>query len=208
MAQYHFDPETYESLMAEEVPAYPRLQDEVVAATGRRIIHYVLDLGTGTGVTARRVLDAHPGARLVGIDENADMLAAAHKILPAHTDLRLTRLEDPLPTGPFDLVVSALAVHHLDGDGKQDLFHRIAEVLEPGGRLVLGDVIVPDNPDDVVTPIDGVHDKPSTVVEQLAWLENAGFRATTAWIERDLAVLVGDLASQTEGPSETSQGAV
>lgn len=193
MSQFHFQPDTYEALMAEEVPSYDRLQEEVAAAAGREGVARILDLGTGTGVTACRVLRVHPHARLVGVDESLEMLAAAKRILPAEADLRVARLENPLPPGPFDLVVTALAVHHLDGAGKADLFRRVAEVLRPGGRFVLGDLIVPDNANDVVTPIDGVYDKPNTVAEQLAWLRAAGFAVTTAWLERDLAVLVGDL---------------
>jgi tRNA (cmo5U34)-methyltransferase len=73
------------------------------------------------------------------------------------------------------------------------LFVRVARALSPGGRFVLGDVIVPDDPHDVVTPVDGVYDQPSTIDEQLVWLAAAGFVAHMAWRDRDLAVLVGDL---------------
>jgi tRNA (cmo5U34)-methyltransferase len=38
-------------------------------------------------------------------------------------------LEDPLPDGPYDVVVSALAVHHLAAASKADLFRRIAGVI-------------------------------------------------------------------------------
>ena len=193
MSQYHFNPDTYEALMAEEVPSYGRLQDEVAAAASRDRVARILDLGTGTGVTACRVLEVHPHARLVGVDESREMLAAAAQVLPAETDLRVARLEDPLPPGPFDLVVTALAVHHLDGPRKADLFHRVAGVLESGGRFVLGDLIVPDDPNDVVTPVDGIYDKPSTEAEQLAWLRAAGFTAITTWRERDLAVFSSEL---------------
>jgi tRNA (cmo5U34)-methyltransferase len=193
VSQYHFNPETYDALMAEEVPSYHRLQEEVAAAAGRDGVARILDLGTGTGVTARRVLDVHPHARLVGIDESPKMLEVAGRVLPAETDLRVARLEDPLPPGPFELTVSALAVHHLDGAGKANLFRRVAKVLAPGGRFVLGDLIIPDAPSQVVTPVDGVYDKPSTVAQQLAWLGMAGFVSTATWLERDLAVLVGDL---------------
>ena len=193
MSQYHFNPDTYEDLMAEEVPSYGRLQDEVAAAASRERVARILDFGTGTGVTACRVLEVHPHARLVGVDESREMLAAATRILPAETDLRVARLEDPLPPGPFDLVVTALAVHHLDGLGKADLFRRVARILEPGGHFVLGDLIVPDDPNDVVTPIDGIYDKPSTEAEQLVWLRAAGFTAMTTWRERDLVVFSGKL---------------
>lgn len=156
MSQYHFNPETYESLMAAEVPSYGRLQDEIAAASNRRGVGRILDLCTGTGVTARRVLGVHPQARLVGIDVRPKMLAAARRVLPAEAELRVARLEDPLPRGPFDLVVSALAVHHLEGAGKADLFRRVVMALAPGARFVLGDLIVPEDRRDAVTPIDGI----------------------------------------------------
>src|SRR5512133_3705830 len=125
-----------------------------------------LDLGVGTGVTSQRVLTEHPDAQLVGVDESSAMLEHARRALPAG-DLRSARLEDPLPEGPFDLVVSALAVHHLDGPGKADLFRRVASVVVTGGRFVVGDVVVPEDPADAVTPIDAEYDKPSSASEQL-----------------------------------------
>lgn len=53
-------------------------------------------------------------------------------------------------------MVSVLAIHHLDGGGKADLFRRVVSVLAPNGRLVLGDVVVPEDPADAITPVDGV----------------------------------------------------
>lgn len=188
MSDFTWDPDGYLALMASEIADYSALQAQTVAATGtgaRRI----LELGTGTGETARRVLERHPGAQLVGVDGSEEMLAHARARLPG-ADLRLGRLEDPLPDGPFDVVVSALAVHHLDGSGKADLFRRAARVLAPGGRIVLGDLIVPEDPQDVVTEIDGVYDRPSSAAEQLRWLADAGLDARVTWAHKDLAVLV------------------
>jgi tRNA (cmo5U34)-methyltransferase len=191
LAQFHFTPESYLELMASEVPAYGRLQDEVAAAC--RPAERMLELGTGTGETARRVLARVGGGELVAIDASERMLAHARRVLP-EAELRVARLEDPLPEGPFALVFSALAVHHLDGPGKADLFARVARVLAAGGRFVLGDVVVPDDPADAVTPIDGVYDQPSGTGEQLEWLAAAGLRPAVAWAERDLAVMVADRA--------------
>jgi tRNA (cmo5U34)-methyltransferase len=132
---------------------------------------------------------------LVGIDENAAMLAVARTVVPA-ADLRVARLQDPLPEGPFDLVVSVLAVHHLDAAEKADLFGRVAARLAPDGRFVFGDVIVPDDPGDVVTPIDGTYDRPSRADEQLQWLTDANLIAALRWKQRDLAVLIGDRAQR------------
>jgi tRNA (cmo5U34)-methyltransferase len=193
MGQFHWDPDTYLALVHDEVPEYERLQQETAAAAAMGAGR-LLELGTGTGETARRVLERNPTAVLLGLDASAEMLERARVALPAErVELLRSRLEDPLPEGPFDTVFTALAVHHLDGTGKADLFRRVADVLEPGGRFVLGDVVVPEDPADVVTPLDDEIDKPSTAAEQLGWLEAAGLRARIAWGHRDLAVLIGEL---------------
>jgi tRNA (cmo5U34)-methyltransferase len=188
MGQFHWDPDGYLELVRSEVPDYERLQDEVGRASDGIAATRLLELGTGTGVTARRVLDRHPGARLTGIDSSPAMLAKSQ--LP-DADLRVQDLSDPLPDAPFDLVFSALAVHHLDGPGKADLFARVAAALAPGGRFVLADVIVPEDPADIVTPLDDRHyDQPDTVEDQLGWLRDAGFEPRVSWLHRDLAVIV------------------
>ncbi len=107
-------------------------------------------------------------------------------------ELEQANLTDPLPAGPFDLVVSVLAIHHLEGSDKAALFTRIAGVLRPGGRFVLGDVVIPVDPADAVTPGLEGHDRPSTVADQLRWLADAGLNAAEVWSERDLVVLRAD----------------
>ena len=189
MGQFHWDPDGYLEMARAEVPDYDRVQDELARATEGIDARRVLELGTGSGVTSRRVLERHPHAHLTGVDSSEHMLAAAD--LPG-ADLRLQDLRDPLPEGPFDLVFSALAVHHLDTPGKADLFARVAAGLAPGGRFVLADVIVPEDPADVVTPLDPCFDLPETVADLLAWLGDAGLRARVSWQARDLAVIVAE----------------
>ena len=73
-------------------------------------------------------------ARLVGIDESPPMLEQARADLPADRveELRVARLQDPLPEGPFELVFSALAVHHLDGAGSATCSSACAQCSHPG----------------------------------------------------------------------------
>jgi tRNA (cmo5U34)-methyltransferase len=149
----------------------------------------VLDVGTGTGAIALALAD-EAGADVVGLDSSDDALSLARE--NAHRtglEIRLLRgdLRDGLPPGPFDLVVSVLAVHHLDADGKRDLFARIAQVTD---FFVLGDVVVPERPEDAVVEIDWVEDLPSSVPEQLGWLDEAGFDAEASYVRPDLAVFV------------------
>jgi tRNA (cmo5U34)-methyltransferase len=194
MSEWEWDPDTYLAEMAAEIPGYEELQEAVVAAaTGVRATR-VLELGIGTGETARRVRAENPEASWVGIDASEPMLARARERLPG-ADLRLARLEDELPLGPFDLVVSALAVHHLDDAGKRDLFSRVAGVLEPGGLFVLGDVVVPPAGQEGPIYIDWEMDKPDSVDDQLAWLRAAGFDAEASSVRVDLAVFRATLSS-------------
>jgi tRNA (cmo5U34)-methyltransferase len=188
MPQWWWNPGTYLELMSAEIPAFEELQERTAAATEGGDAGAMLELGIGTGETARRVRDVHPNARLTAIDGSAEMLEHARSEFP-DADLRVARLEDEVPDGPFDLVYSALAIHHLDGAGKRDLFGRIAAVLRPGGVFVLADVVVRDDPEDQQTPIDGEYDKPDRLDDQLDWLREAGFEATPVWVHKDLAVV-------------------
>jgi tRNA (cmo5U34)-methyltransferase len=179
-------------MITTDVPEYERLQLELAAASGAGA-ERVLELGTGTGETARRLLEAHPEAVLVGVDASAEMLAVARGSLPvSRVELIVGAIEASLPDGPFDLVASALCVHHLDGAGKADLFSRVLSVLRPGGRFVLADVVVPADPADATTPLTPGFDRPSPLADQLRWLAEAGFEARVAWAAGDLAVVVAD----------------
>ena len=195
VTEWEWDPDTYLAEMAEEIPGYEELQEAVVAACAGIDVGRVLELGTGTGETALRVRAMHPAAEWVGIDASEAMLARARERLPG-ADLRLQRLEDELPSGPFDLVVSALAVHHLDGAGKRDLFSRVARVLRPGGHFVLGDVVVPVSGQEGPIEIDWVMDLPDSVDDQLAWLRAGGFEAEAAGVRVDLAVFRARLSDR------------
>lgn len=197
--QFHLDSATYLAAVRAEVPAYDEFQDAVAEAAGCVAVRRVLELGIGTGETAHRVLQRQPSARLVAIDASTEMVRLASQAFP-EADVRVGRIQDPLPEGPYDLVVSALAVHHLPSEEKVDLFSRVAECLTEGGRFVLGDVVVPERPEDATTPIEPGVDLPDRLVDQLEWLAAAGFAPRVAWKKADLAVIAaapGRKASET-----------
>jgi L-threonylcarbamoyladenylate synthase len=187
--QYHFDASSYADEIREDLPYYDALQDSLAGASGsgaRRI----LELGTGTGETARRLLERHPDASLVGIDENQQMLAVAREALPAsRVSLLAGRIEGALPEGPFDVIASALCVHHLDGLAKAELFERIRDALVPDGLFVLADVVVPVDPALATTPLTPGYDHPSPLADQIRWLAEAGFEPRVVWEQGDLAVV-------------------
>ncbi len=190
--QHHFDPSGYESSVRDNVPDYETLQRTVTEAASERPASRVIDLGTGTGETLRRVAAAHPEATVIGFDAAEDMLAVARDNLPANAELRVGRLQDGLPDGPFDVAVSVLAIHHLDDREKQTLFRAICDQLAAGGRFVIGDLVEPDDPADIVTTRNVGFDKPNSAAIQLDWLRAAGFDVELRWLHRDLFVAVAD----------------
>ncbi len=195
--QFHFDPAGYAEMIHEDIPVYDEFQDAVAAASGSGASR-VLELGTGTGETTRRLLARHPEAEVIGVDESAAMLAAAREALGEdRVSLLVAGIEQPLPEGPFDVVASALCVHHLSGEQKRDLFARVRAVLAPGGRFVLGDVVVPVDPADAVTELTPGFDQPSPLGAQLEWLAEAGLDARVVWEHRDLAVVVASAGAVT-----------
>ena len=90
----------------------------------------------GTGETTRRLLARYPDAELTGLDSQPEMVFKAREL---GIEVRLARMEDPLPDGPWDLVISVLSVHHLTDEQKRDLFRR---VREQSRALVMGDVVI------------------------------------------------------------------
>jgi tRNA (cmo5U34)-methyltransferase len=185
-----FTPDEYPACIS-ELPRYEELQEATAAATGGLEVREILELGTGTGETARRVLAQHPHARLTGLDESAPMLEQAREALPPRQvrELRVGRLQDRLPDGRFELVLSTLAIHHLRPAEKRDLFRRVAEILEPGGRFVLADVVVPERAEDAITPLEEGYDLPDRLESQLAWLREAGLQPQVTWSWKDVAVV-------------------
>ncbi|MQA98930.1 MAG: methyltransferase domain-containing protein [Actinobacteria bacterium] len=184
-----WDSDTYAATIRAEIHDYDELQAQVVRATAGMSPATILDLGVGGGETASRVLQMHPRSRLIGIDSSADMLRGAGLILPRDRVTLVNQdLADPLPDERCDLVISALAIHHLDGSRKATLFRSVAERLTSRGRFVMGDVIVPERDSDALIEIEAGYDFPSSVEEQVTWMTDAGLTAEVVWLRQDLAV--------------------
>lgn len=129
----------YEAQRRRLIPPYDAFYGTAVAALGlaSRPVRRVLDLGAGTGLLARQVAVAHPEAALTLVDGAPAMLAQARDLLGDEATYLTANLADPLPHGgPWDAVVSALAIHHLDDAGKAGPFRRIHADLAPGGVFV------------------------------------------------------------------------
>jgi tRNA (cmo5U34)-methyltransferase len=137
MGQFDWTPDEYLERIRAKVPRYDELQEEAV-----RAIPFpperVLELGMGTGETTRRLIEAFPDAWVIGLDSSPDMVFRARQ---TYDDVQLARMEDPLPDGPWDLVISVLSVADLEDEQQQALFRR---VREHSRSLVIGDAFEGD----------------------------------------------------------------
>jgi tRNA (cmo5U34)-methyltransferase len=77
------DPERYSTEIREEIARYDEPQRRVVEATKDLRPDTILELGTGSGETARLLRALHANARLVDVNSSSQMLAAAREALPA-----------------------------------------------------------------------------------------------------------------------------
>ncbi len=155
------DPDSYLERILEEVPRYEDLQVAALDAVPFEPAR-VLELGFGTAETTQRLLDRFPDVRITGYDSSSEMVFKAREL--GWEDLRLGRIEDPLPDGPWDLVIAVLTASELDPDGVRQLFRR---VRDHSRAVVIGDVLEP--------------------AQAAEWAEWAGGEVT--WAEDGLAVV-------------------
>lgn len=216
------DASVYDPGIEAIVPRYDELHDAILNAPphGRGDPLRALELGAGTGELTAKLLTRFPESTVLAIDHSEGMLAEADRKLATFGDratIRQGAFPDDYPdaTGEYDLVVSSLAVHHLDDATKRDLFDAVLAALAPGGWFLNGDVVrfEADHLEELsdrmirnwvrskgweeaefmdVWKASDDFDDPATLTDQLVWLRESGFEAVTSiWQYYNFAVYGG-----------------
>ena len=126
-----------------------------MVANGRQPVMRFLDLGAGDGGLSAVLLSRYPAAEPLLLDFSSPMLDAAKERLAPITarptliegDLATPAWRDTvLPHGPFDVIVSGFAIHHLEDERKRALYGELFDLLAPGGTFAHIEHIAPDTP--------------------------------------------------------------
>lgn len=175
----------------------------------------VLDLGSGTGLFGAMVAKTFPAARLHLTDISEAMLAQARQRFEGNPRVTYSLQEHSIlsATSEYDLVISALSIHHLEDSDKRTLFQKIYDALCPGGMFInvdqalaptssgeeqyeqkwLEDVKANGASEFTVTQACERmrEDKNALLDDQLTWLEEAGFEDIDCWYKRFRFVVYG-----------------
>jgi trans-aconitate methyltransferase len=208
-------PGAYDRTIATLIPHYGELIGAAASAVNviARTVPAVVDLGTGSGALAQRILKVRPKARLIGVDADASMLEAATRRLRG----RIQTIEENFERVRIpacDIVSASFALHHVPtGRRKSALYKRCHAALEPGGMLVSADCFLAATPKvqrhDRVAWLDHLErtysprqaenflrtwakeDVYFTLDREFDLLKDAGFAVEVTWRKDSFAVVVG-----------------
>jgi tRNA (cmo5U34)-methyltransferase len=164
----------------------------------------VLDVGAGTGIYSGFLLKRYSNADITMIDFSKNMLDEARRKFAYSENIRYVcdnYFTHDYGLEKYDIILSALSIHHLKPDEKRALYGIFCNLLDRNGEFLNADIVsrgVPDidaKYDDQWTRfvkssigkngvlIDSFDkgrelDSPSPAAVQLQWLDEAGFTVT------------------------------
>jgi len=157
----------------------------------------VLDVGAGTGIYSETLQKRYPMAKFTLIDFAENMLELAAKKFANASFLLDDYYTHDYGDQKFDIIISALSMHHLDEIDKQLFYVKLYSLLDNSGELLNADIISSGSAE-----IDTIYDeqwtgfvkanigegeyfdrflkskdvdKPSPLSLQIEWLKKAGF---------------------------------
>lgn len=208
-----------QKLYATNAAFVPLLSQKLMALASLEAHESVLDFGCGDGVLTKQIQETQVSGRVVGIDNQEDMIAAARRL--GIVDARLVsaqnlRDEADLQKNEFDVVITNAVLHWIPDLANMDdpyILKAIAKALKPTGRFV-GEFGAFQNINEIVSTIclslihHGV--SPTTIRNDImpfffptdkAWtsiLENAGFKVEFVESEARLTLLPGKVSAWAE----------
>jgi len=158
-----------------------------------------LDLGSGTGLLTASIISVFPHATATCMDLSEKMLEKAQErfSLNKRVNFLIWDYSQSTLPGEYDLIVSAMSIHHLSDDEKKSLYQRAFDALKREGAFINADLVKGEtdtieqkyqdmwmnwihkaglSKNELSKIIDRMqYDKPSSLIIQLQWLKETGF---------------------------------
>jgi cyclopropane fatty-acyl-phospholipid synthase-like methyltransferase len=140
----------YRQLASVAVPA----REEQVATLlsllplGRDEAFRIVELASGEGMLSQAILEVFPAATVLALDGEESMRQATAARLQPYGERAQVAAFDIMSGDWYglldgaDAVVSSLCVHHLNGEGKRNLFAAVRERLSARGCLLIADLVL------------------------------------------------------------------
>jgi tRNA (cmo5U34)-methyltransferase len=178
----------------------------------------IIDLGCGTGSVAKILANKFPNAKIVCLDIAPKMIEISKCKLEEYQNIEFV-VGDFCKFDfekQFDVVVSSLALHHIESDfKKREFYSLIYKSLTESGQFVNADVVLASDEynqninmlkwieymnksvsmDEIQNhwiPTYKSEDRPSKLIDHLKWLEEVGFASVDVlWKYYNFSVFIG-----------------
>lgn len=146
----HFEGEAsdFDDIIAKKIPHYGEMIDVLISAVPfpSRAEIDVIDLGSGTGNLSWMMRKKFPNARITCLDLSEKMLETSrNKLGENKTTYVLKDFSGYEFDAKYDVVISSLALHHLEVKDRQQFFAKIYEALRNGGAFLNADIVLASN---------------------------------------------------------------
>lgn len=146
----HFDNEAaeFDTIIQQIIPYYNQMLEALVSCIpfGTEDEFSIIDLGCGTGTISKMIQDKFPKATITCMDISEKMLDIANEKLSQKAKCIKGSFDTFEFDNSFDVVVSSLALHHLDGEQAHiDFYRKIYSTLKREGVFINIDVVKTTN---------------------------------------------------------------
>jgi len=143
----HFEEEAkeFDNIIKTLIPSYSEMVDILTLAIpfSNEFKFSMIDLGCGTGTISKSVKNSFPGVNITCVDISREMLEIAKGKLDGNMTGIEADFNDFEFSAKYDLVVSSLALHHLENDSdKLNFYKKIYSALNDNGVFINMDVVL------------------------------------------------------------------
>jgi len=146
----HFEEEAeeYDVIIQKLIPYYNQMIDALVSVIpfSKENTFSVIDLGCGTGTISKAVKNKFPNVNIACVDISENMLEIAKNKIGGNVNCIQADFNSFNFPQKYDLIVSSLALHHLENDNdKLEFYRKIHSSLNQGGIFINIDIVLGGN---------------------------------------------------------------